>query len=125
MITHVRSVVAAVVANVAARAPTTFDPNMTTTATLPTPLLPHRADALALPVTVAPNIAAAVPLPATLDPQKAGSRCRHHDNARRRRFFFDLDVRDRCAYLTMGANHAAGSERERRDQRRATESILH
>src|SRR5688572_15539839 len=127
MVTHARTVVAAVVALMmtTAAAPATLDPNMTAAATLPASLLPDMTDALALVITVAPHPATAAPRPASFDPDEAGACRRNDDHARRRWFLFDLDNGHRRAtHVTMGANDAARAERHRSDQCSATECVL-
>src|SRR5690606_30724778 len=108
-------------ADVATRAPAALDPDMTAAAALPATLLPDVAGALALPVAIPPDPASAVVRPAALDPDETRTRGRHHDDARRRWFLFDLDVRDRCGDVAVGTHDAARAQRQRCDERHASE----
>src|SRR5690606_20747042 len=101
-------------AHAAARAPAALDPDVAVTAALPATLHPDVAGALALPVAVAPHPAVTGAHPAPLDPDEAGTRV-DHDDARRRRRFVDLDVRDGGRNAAVGANHAAGGRQRSGD----------
>jgi hypothetical protein len=106
--------------------PATLDPDVTIAAVIPATLFPLVADALALVIAVAPDPATTAADPAPLDEHEPGA-CLHHDRARRRRLFVDLDRGNRLRRhdVTMCFDHAAGrATDQRRDERETSETVL-